>query len=156
MARRPYTGVSDGISKGKRKGTEAFVKHCRLLSGGVLWNNGTWGVRPIRGTTDRLSVHATGRAMDLSWRGHSRAKAKEFVEFLAANADVLGIEMILDYFPSPYGRGWKCTRGSWMTYSSPSLHGAPQGDWFHIEISPEMADSPKKVHEAFRSLFPKF
>ena len=152
MTIRPYTGVSDGISKGKRKGTEAFVKHCELLSGRVLKNNGTWGVRTIRGSKNQLSVHATGRAMDLSWRGHSRYKAVEFVEFLVRNAAVLEIELIIDYFPSPHGRAYKCTRNHWLNYKSKTVSGAPNGDWFHIEISPKFADSPKAVHQAFKSL----
>ena len=86
-----YTGTSDGIAKGKRKGTEAFVKHVSLLSKGNLWNNGTWGVRAIKGKPEYLSVHSTGRAMDLSWRGKSRAEANKVIEMIVANADALGL-----------------------------------------------------------------
>ena len=148
-----YTGTSDGIAKGKRKGTEAFVKHVSLLSKRNLWNNGTWVVRPIKGKPQYLSVHSTGRAMDLSWRGKSRKEANKVIEMIVANADALGVEMVLDYFPKPYGRGYKCTRKGWMKYTKRTLGGAPRGDWYHIEISPEFADDPKKVHEAFKALF---
>lgn len=149
--RRKYTGF-DGVSKGKRAGTEAFVKHVVLLSRKNLWNNGTWGVRAIRGS-DKMSVHSTGRAMDLSWRGKDRAEANKVIEMLADNADKLGVELIIDYFPRPHGRAWKCTRGSWMKYTKKTVSGAPQGDWYHIELSPEFADDAKKVHQAFKSLF---
>jgi hypothetical protein len=148
-----YTGTSDGISKGKRKGTEAFVKHVSLLSKRNLWNNGTWGVRQIKGKSKYLSVHSTGRAMDLSWRGKSRKEANKVIEMIVANADKLGVEMVLDYFPKPYGRGYKCTRKRWMKYTKATLGGAPNGDWYHLELSPEFADDPKKVHEAFKALF---
>jgi hypothetical protein len=33
------------------------------------------------------------------------------------------------------------------------LHGAPGGDWLHIEINPEMADSPNLVKQAFQQVF---
>ena len=151
MARRKYTGF-DGVATGKRRGTEAFVKHCVLLSGKNLWNNGTWGVRPIRGS-DKMSVHSTGRAMDLSWRGKDRVAANKFIEFLAANAAALGIELIIDYFPSPHGRAYKCTRDGWEKYTKKTVSGAPKGDWYHIELSPEFADDAKKVHQAFKTLF---
>lgn len=151
MARRKYTGF-DGIAPYKRKGTEAFVKHCVLLSNKNLWNNGTWGVRNIRGS-DKMSVHSTGRAMDLSWRGKDRAEANKFIEFLAKNADALGIELIIDYYPKPHGRAYKCTRDAWEKYTKETVHGAPQGDWYHIELSPEFADDAKKVHQAFKALF---
>ena len=148
-----YTGVSDGVAKGKRRGTEAWVKHAKLLSKGNLWNNGTFGVRAIKGKPQYLSVHSTGRAMDLSWRGKSRAEANKFIEMVVANADALGVELVLDYFPKPYGRGYKCTRGRWARYTKKTLGGAPLGDWYHLELSPEFADNPKKVHQAFKALF---
>jgi hypothetical protein len=151
VKRRPYTGF-DGVAKGKRKGTEAFVKHLVLLSKKNLWNNGTWGVRPIRGS-DKMSVHSTGRAMDLSWRGKDRKIANEVIEMVVANADKLGVELVIDYFPKPHGRAYKCTRPGWVRYTKKTVSGAPQGDWYHIELSPEFADDPKKVHEAFKSLF---
>lgn len=153
MARRPYTGMSDGVSKGKRPGTEAFVKHCVLLSKKNLWNNGTWGVRSIKGKPEKMSVHSTGRAMDLSWRGKDRKTANEFINFLADNAAALGIELIIDYFPAPHGRAYKCTRDAWEKYESHTVTGAPRGDWYHIELSPEFADDAKKVHQAFKVLF---
>ena len=145
--------MSDGVSKGKRPGTEAFVKHSVLLSKKNLWNNGTWGVRSIKGKPEKMSVHSTGRAMDLSWRGKDRKTANEFINFLADNAAALGIELIIDYYPIPHGRAYKCTRDSWEKYDRPTVSGAPKGDWYHIELSPEFADDAKKVHQAFKALF---
>jgi len=116
---RPYTGTKDGIAKGKRPGTELWVKEIEALSGGALWNNGTWGVRDIRGTPGLLSVHATGRAMDLSYRKtgnkgvpKGRQETMKVLRLIVPNAELLGIECILDYFPQPWGRGWRCDRNA--------------------------------------------
>jgi hypothetical protein len=65
--KRKYTGTSDGASAGKRAGLEEFVRQINKWSDGALWNNGTWMVRSKMGKTS-LSVHATGRAVDLSYR----------------------------------------------------------------------------------------
>ena len=144
-----YTGTSDGVSKAKRPGTEEWVRQVCSLSGGALWNNGTWVVRNMRGKTS-LSVHATGRAMDLSWRGktNGRKSAERVMDILSANSELLGVELILDYWDG-HGRGWRCDRASWQAYTKPTLTGAPGGDWMHVEISPRMAESPHRVTAAF-------
>ena len=156
---RPYTGTKDGISKGKRPGTEQWVKEISRLSGGALWNNGTWGVRDIRGTPGVLSVHATGRAMDLSYRKtgnkgvpKGRQETMKALRLIVPNAELLGIECILDYFPQPWGRGWRCDRNAWQRYTRKTISGAPGGDWLHIEISPTYADNPELVRQAFAQL----
>lgn len=157
MARK-YTATNDGAASGKRAGTEEFVKQVEALSTGALWNNGTWVVRNMRGK-ESLSVHATGRAADMSWRkvgdkgvANGRGLARRTIDRLVANADLLQIECILDYSHGSHGRGWRCDRNAWQVYTKPTIHGAPAGDWYHIEISPEMADSPQKVVDAFARL----
>ena len=81
--------------------------------------------------------------------------AEHMADFLVRHADELGIEMILDYFPKPHGRGYKWTRGTWENYAKSTIHGAPDGDWLHVELSPEWADSKLKVRESFLKLFPQ-
>jgi hypothetical protein len=97
--------------------------------------------------------------MDLSYRKvgakgkpNGREHVKELIRFLVANNEELGIEMILDYFPTPHGRGWRCDRQSWTRYSKATITGAPGGDWIHVEISPTMADSSQAVKTAFARL----
>jgi hypothetical protein len=156
---RPYLGNSDGPSAGPRAGMNEFIKQVIHHSGGALWNNGSYMRRDMKGKPGNLSVHATGRAVDLSYRGSarhpqsSRKSALPFVNKLAANANELGIEMIIDYFPTPYGRAWKCDRQAWKKYSKPTVSGSPGGDWFHIEISPQAADSVIFVKAAFLKVF---
>lgn len=152
---RKYTGTSDGASKGKRAGLEEFVRQVEALSNGALWNNGTWVVRNKRGS-ETLSVHATGRAVDLSWRKvdskgrvNGREKALEVIDLLVANANFLRIELILDYFPEPHGRGWRCDRQAWQNYSMHTMSGAPGGDWFHIEVAPMLADDAAQYKVRF-------
>jgi hypothetical protein len=159
MSKRPYTGNKDGAAKGLRPGMKVFIDEVIKLGNGALWNNGDWGVRPMRGK-EELSVHATGRAADLSYRHmppkkgikNGRVEAVRVLKILQANADLLGIEAMFDYFPKPWGRAWMCSRDAWSKYTKETIHGAPGGDWIHLEVSPEMADDPKKMREAFQKL----
>jgi hypothetical protein len=63
----------------------------------------------------------------------------------------LGVELMLDYFPKPFGRGWRCDRGDWGRYSKPTIGGAPGGDWIHVEVSPEALRSVQSVQEAWKT-----
>jgi len=155
---RPYTGSTDGAAKGKRAGLEEFVKQITAWSDGALWNNGTWVVRNMRGK-ESLSVHATGRAVDLSYRkmgnkgkANGREEAVKVMEFLTANWKRLHIECILDYMPQPFGRGWRCDRAGWQDYSKSSISGAPGGDWIHVEIGPKFADDAATYKARFEEL----
>ena len=156
---RPYTGNSDGAAAGPRAGMDEWIRQAVKYANGAIWNNGSWGVRNMRGSETSLSVHATGRAVDLSYRKteqHPTANRKGAVAFLnivIANANALGVECVLDYFPQKFGRGYRCDRQAWKSYSKPEIHGAPGGDWHHYEISPAMADSPALVKQAFQRVF---
>ena len=165
MSKRHYTGSKDGAAKGLRPGTKVFINQVIKLSNGALWNNGDFVVRNMRSKSS-LSVHATGRAVDLSYRHmvnakdasktkgvkNGRREAVRICKILVANADLLGLEALFDYFPKPHGRGWLCNRSAWSKYRNKTISGAPGGDWLHLEISPEMADDPKKMREAFQKL----
>ena len=156
---RPYTGNKDGAAKSLRPGMKVFINEVIKLSNGALWNNGDWGVRPMRGK-ESLSVHATGRAVDLSYRHmppkkgikNGRMEALRVLKIIVANADALGVEAIFDYIVKPHGRAWMCDRNTWLNYKKETIHGGGSGDWLHFEISPEMADSPEKVKQAFANL----
>lgn len=166
MARRPYTGY-DRDASGNRAGLEEFVKLSVQRFNGGVWNNGTWNVRDQnRSGTPRRSVHATGRAADMSWRRNAvwngqkirrsaqgfndHTQALQVVDFWLANADLFLIEEIHDYRPSPWGRGWRCTRSAWNNYQRSTIgHGAPGGDWFHVEIAPARADDAAYYRQAF-------
>jgi len=156
---RPYTGNSDGAAAGPRQGTDEWIRQAIRYGNGAFWNNGSWGIRDMRGTPGSLSVHATGRAVDLSFMvtdKHSTSNRKGMVAFMdivTANANALGLECILDYLPKPFGRGWQCTRQRWSKYSKPTIHGSPGGTWCHFEISPAMADSVALVKQAFQRVF---
>jgi hypothetical protein len=156
---RPYTGNKDGAAQRVRPGMKAFIDRVIMLSESALWNNGDWGIRNMKGK-ESLSVHATGRAVDLSYRKmgskgktDGRKHAMEWCKILAENADTFGIEMIIDYFPQPHGRAWRCDRAAWQKYDKPTVSGAPGGDWLHVELSPAMADNPAAVDAAFKKVF---
>jgi hypothetical protein len=152
-------GNSDGPAAGPRAGMNEFIKQIIHHSDGALWNNGAYGRRDMRGKPGSLSVHSTGRAVDMSYRGSAqrpkanRKNALAFINKLVANANVLGIEIVMDYFPTPHGRAWRCDRQEWKKYTKPTIGGAPGGDWFHIEITPQAADSVIFVKAAFLKVF---
>ena len=159
MAGRKYTGF-DGNAPGQRAGLEKFVQLTVDHFGGHVWNNGTWGPRMARNPgVNKPSVHGTGRAADMSWRrmndscgcGDHQA-ALQVVDFWLANAELFLIEELHDYFPPPFGRGWRCDRSAWKVYSKPTIGSAPGGDWFHVEIAPAHADDPAYYEAAFAGL----
>lgn len=154
MSKRPYTGF-DEIASGKRAGLEMLVDLLEAHFG--LWNNGTYGVRKKRGKSS-YSVHATGRGADLSWRGApyrgpgNYEAACKMMDFCVENADALHIEAVFDYYPAPYGRGYKCDRDAWMVYSKSAFSGAPGGDWVHIEVSNAKADDAQYYIDTMKAL----
>jgi hypothetical protein len=155
---KPYTGNSDGAAAGPRAGMDEWIRQAIKYGAGAFWNNGSWGVRPMRGS-EALSVHATGRAVDLSFLKTEKQPTANrkgmvaFMDIVTANANALGIECILDYFPQSFGRGWRCDRQAWKKYTKQEIHGAPAGTWCHFEITPAMADSPALVKQAFQRVF---
>lgn len=155
MARK-YTGW-DKDASGKRVGTEKLVQLLCAHFNGAVCNNGTWNVRPSRGS-GRPSVHGTGRAADVSWRRQSNGKgygnykaALEVLDFLVAYSEVLFIEELHDYFLAPHGRGWKCDRMAWKVYDKPTI-GTPGGDWWHLEIANDHADDPAYYEQVFAGI----
>jgi hypothetical protein len=159
MGKRIYTGNKDGAAKSLRPGMKVFIDETIKLSNGALWNNGDFGVRPMRGK-ESLSVHATGRAVDLSFRHmppkkgikNGRLEAMRVLKIIIANADALGLEAAFDYIVKPHGRAWMCDRNAWVNYKKETIHGGGSGDWLHFEVSPEMADNASKMKEAFAQL----
>jgi len=157
--KRHYTGNKDGAAKCLRPGMKVFIDETIKLSNGALWNNGDFGVRPMRGK-ESLSVHATGRAVDLSFRHmppkkgikNGRLEALRVLKIIVANADALGLEAAFDYIVKPHGRAWMCDRDAWSNYKKETIHGGGSGDWLHFEVSPEMADSAEKMRKAFAQL----
>lgn len=170
-----YPVVSEPLA-----GTIEWVKQAELTSGGAVWGNGHYVFRNVRGTgTDTtrgvISNHARGVAMDLSYRRiearklgvpNARIKALTWLNTVLDHWELLGVQCVLDYFPNDHGRGWRVDRvdtglvkahnhQAWVSYAKPTIHGAPGGDWFHIEITLGMANNPDRVRAAFHAAFGK-
>ena len=158
---RAYTGTSDGIAAGHRPGMNQFIKEIERISEKALWNNGSFGVRNSKGK-ESLSVHSTGRAVDISWRvmkdsrgkPNGRKYANGLMNWLTKNADAVGLEMIIHYAFGKHGRAWRCDRMDWKTYGKATVQGGGSlaSDWIHIEITPSMANDPEAVKKAFAGL----
>jgi hypothetical protein len=166
---KPYTANTAPIVDGPLPGMTAWVECATKYSGGALWNNGTYVKRDIRGKPGQVSNHAKGIAADLSYRympasqrgvPNGRIKSLEFIKTCLRNYDELGLMLVIDYWPKPFGRSWNCSRAidgkpasAWRKALRPTFSGAPGGDWWHVEITPEMANSPAKVKQAFANVF---
>lgn len=169
----PYVVPTYPVVKHKLAGTERWAELAQLHSGGAVWNNGTWVIRDVRGQPGQISNHARGVAIDLSWRrieprglgvNDGRRKAVAFLQTCLDNWRLLGIQCVLDYWPQDHGRGWRCDRvnpqlpkphsaEAWVKYAKPTIHGAGGGDWFHVEITRQMAESAADVDRAFARVF---
>ena len=156
---RDYIGNADGPSPKPRAGMDAWIKLAIAHSNGVFFNNGSYGQRDAKGKPGTLSVHATGRAVDLSYRkteknpNANRKNALAFINKVLEHANELGVQAVLDYFPKGHGAGWRCDRQTWEKYTKHTITGSPGGDWFHIEITPQAADSVIWVKAAFLKVF---
>jgi len=161
MTVRPYTGNKDGHHPTERPGTTRFVEFMEYLCG--LKTLGIYANRNMRSTAS-LSVHATWRAVDLTGKGTAKQNAesrKAAVEFLFAHRDILGIEEIHAYdgvgCPIPnltkYGAGYRCNRDAWKPYTPQKNAGTPGGNWFHVELAPNMANSADLIEKAFATIF---
>ena len=168
------------VVTGPLAGTTEWVKQAAKWSNGALWDNGTYAMRNVRGTGSAdtrgvISNHARGVAMDLSYRyiparklgvSNGRIKALNFINVVLDNWDALGVQCVLDYFPDDHGRGWRVDRvdtlpakahnhQAWVRYQRPTIHGAPGGDWLHVEITLGMANDAARVAKAFETVFGK-
>jgi hypothetical protein len=79
---------------------DEWIRQAIKYSDGACWNNGSWGIRNMRGSSN-LSVHACGRAVDLSYRKTENTRTANrkgtmaFINIVTANANALGLECIL-------------------------------------------------------------
>jgi hypothetical protein len=73
-----------------------------------------------------------------------RKVALPFIYKLLDNADVLQIELVIDYHEN---RSWKCDRATWIKGKWSG------GDWLHVEISLAMANDANLVKQAFQQVF---
>jgi len=156
-----YVGF-DGYASGKRKGTEEFARQFIKATGGAFFHNGSFSKRAARGKP-YPSVHGTGRAVDLSYRGaptHSgcgdRKVALKWIDWLVEHANDLGIAMITDYAHKPFGRSWRTDRQCWRVYAKPTVSGggASWADWIHVEVThlDGWADDADAYKQVFASL----
>ena len=156
---RAYTGFN-GVAQGVKGSTAQWIREARRTSGNILHNLGAYGVRNMRGKKS-MSVHATGRAVDLGYSRKpgspqpdwGRDAVMPWLERIVDNANLLGVECILDYFPAPHGRGWRCDRQAWIVYRMKTIGGAPGGQWFHVELNCDI--TANEVRNAFRQVFPE-
>ena len=142
---RPYTGFN-GNARGALPGTVALRDLILFLNAGKLTHLGTYAKRDARGKPGQPSVHQSGRATDIGYT--NRADIEPVIDWLVTHADLLGVEMVADYYPALWGRAWRCDRAAWKVYDRRTIHGAPGGRWIHLEISPTLAQDAAAMSAA--------
>jgi hypothetical protein len=131
----PYTGNTD--AEGKTAAHPAARKLMAILVNNQFQNLGIYANRPMRGST-RLSVHATGRALDAGYKQSRQDWVTGFCDWLAEHHRELLIEEIHQYVWGTHGRGFRCNRNGkpgWLTWDAEN-NGGPGGYWIHIEVAP--------------------
>ena len=152
----PYTGNSDANPKGRA--TEQAIKFAQIMNDRWGFTNlGIYAYRPMRGSGN-LSVHATGRAVDLGYKPSFQPRVSEICEWLADNYLTLGIEEIHQYSweGSEWGRGFRCCRDGkpgWKTWTADANGGTPGGKWIHVELAP--TQTATGLVRAWKSIEPK-
>jgi len=152
---RPYPYYPAKPGKGKLPGTEWFVHACNRRWG--FRNLGTYVLRDMRGKPGMVSVHATGAALDIGFNGAKPDTIAEAWNWFMNHTRELGI-VEAHWYTKPgtkYGIGYRCSRGegdAGVIEWTATNNGGKGGAWFHIELSPEMAASKKKISEAWRAL----
>ena len=131
----PYTGNTD--AEGKTAAHPAARKLMAILVNNQFQNLGIYANRPMRGST-RLSVHATGRALDAGYKQSRQDWVTGFCDWLAEHHRELLIEEIHQYVWGTHGRGFRCNRNGkpgWLTWDADN-NGGPGGYWLHIKVAP--------------------
>ena len=153
---RPYTITQQPVVASPLAGMTKWVELAIKHSDGCLHSVGVWVVRDQRNRPGTVSNHARGLAVDLSYRWQAqknrgvkngRKQSLAYMVKLLQNADTLGIQLVIDYAPG-FKRSWKCDRGTWQPL--PTVH---EGDWYHIEVEPRLANDVQATKQAFDAVF---
>lgn len=108
----------------------ALLAYLVAAFGGV--SLGLYVVRFVRGGKV-WSTHAYGAALDWGY-GTDRAMALKAIDFMIANHEALGVQMIVD---EDYDRTWKCWRTELNGPGWKAGKVTGGGNWLHIETTPD-------------------
>lgn len=120
-------------------------------------NIGTYVNRDMRGKPGQKSVHATGFALDLQYKGE--AQARQIWDYFLANSETLGLQELHWYAYGDYGAGYRCSRGEGKKgvkiFTKDDNAGSYEGNpsWLHIEV--DKAITPADWEARFRATKPK-
>jgi hypothetical protein len=134
--------------------TEKFLDLCKRRWG--FTNLGLYQNRMMR-SSNNLSVHATGFAVDIGYGTgkEARAKAVQAWDWFMKYTEELRICEVHDYAYGKWGRGYRCSRGigtkGIKVFTATDNAGTPGGTWLHVEISNDW-ESPEAFEAAWRAL----
>jgi hypothetical protein len=114
------------IGTGPTPGALALERWCVERGYGTA---GIYNPRNVRGSSSTLSLHAEGRAFDLTAGNRSDDDVTQLVDQLVRHCDALGVQMVIWQ-----RRSWRIGR-SWQPYSGADPHTSHA----HIELTRDAA-----------------
>ena len=98
---------------------------------------GSYVVRPMKNPLAKgaLSTHATGFAVDLSYK--DEAQARVIWDYLLKYSKELGVQEVHWYKFGKFGAGYRCSRGegkSGVKVFTADDNAGPGGQWLHLEL----------------------
>ena len=173
---RPYTGF-DKIGNKTHPAAAKLAdllkrRHKMTYMGGLsvrVMRSAPAAIQKLAPTDPRckpyMSVHASGRAVDVGLEGDPKevaAKLTEIADYLVANATEFYLEEVHQYsWRNPaapkgskvWGRGYRCSRAKkdsgWLAWDAKNNGGTPGGLWIHFEVSPHA--NPVALEAHFRA-----
>lgn len=109
-------------SKGESPGAVALQTYCHSKG---FSDAGIYNYRPVRGSGTVLSVHAEGRALDLTKGSRTDSDITDLVLALVIASEILGVQMII------WQRADWVTRNGWTPYNGTDPHTSHA----HIELT---------------------
>lgn len=155
MGNRPYQFYPAWDGKAASPLITKVAELCQKRWAGTK-NIGTYVNRDMRGKPGQKSVHATGFALDLSYRDETQART--IWDYFLANSKALGLQELHWYAYGDYGAGYRCSRGEGKAgvkiFTADDNAGSYQGNsnWLHIEV--DKTFDPAKWEEVFRATKP--
>ena len=107
--------------------------------------------RPYTGNKDGLAKGATSGLVALVKEITTYSQGALWNNGTFVNRPMRGKESLSVHAT---GRAWRCDRDAWQIYSKETVHGTPNGDWFHVEVSPQMSQKPQVISAVFTEKFP--
>ena len=132
-----YDNAGKKCVKGMTAGAKSLKKFINKTYRPVVTEIGDFKCRPNTADPTQLSVHSSGRALDVHVNAHTRAGLKTgniIRDYMIANSTRLGIQTVIWN-----GKVWSSDKNGLREYTGPY----PHDDHLHIEINKKASKKAK-------------